>query len=281
MTVAANIWLESRPVGIPGVAKSRRIARFLLLGGLALALGGCSLPTFGGFRGATTQGQTEFKLWSWMTIAGVVVAVIVWGLILWAVIAYRRRDPDRIPKQFQSNGPIEVIYTVIPIIIVGVIFFYTVVAENKIDALTPNPAVRIEVTGFQWGWSFSYRNSQNQQIALVETAQAETAPSRCNPLSSQYPRFELPLGETTQISLVSNDVVHTFYVPAFNFGRQALPGVDNEFDFTPVKTGVYRRPLCDILRPLPLRDALQRGGREPEPRSGPGWTRSRATGAAA
>lgn len=226
-------------MGVPGVAKPRRIARLVLLSGLALVLGGCTLPTFGGFRGVTSQGQTEFKLWSWMTIAGVVVAVIVWGLILWAVLVYRRRDPNRIPKQFQSNGPIEVMYTVIPLIIVGFIFFYTVVAENKIDALTPHPAVRIEVTGFQWGWSFSYRNADNKQVALVETSQRRPPLLAASPLSSEYPRFELPLGETTQISLVSNDVVHTFYVPAFNFGRQALPGVTNMFDFTPVKTGVF------------------------------------------
>jgi cytochrome c oxidase subunit 2 len=226
-------------VGIPGVARPRNVARFLLLSGVALGLGGCSLPTFGGFRGATSQGQTEFKLWSWMTIAGLVVAVIVWGLILWAVIAYRRRDPNKMPRQFQSNLPIEIIYTAIPLIIVGFIFFYTVGAENKIDALVPNPPVRITVTGFQWGWSFSYRNSEGKQIALVETAQPKPPLLAANPLSNEYPRFELPLGETAQITLLSNDVVHTFYVPAFNFGRQALPGVTNKFDFTPVQRGVF------------------------------------------
>ena len=226
-------------MGKRGGAKLRRIARFGLLAALALGLGGCSLPTFGGFRGATTQGQAEFKLWSWMTIAGVAVAIIVWGLILWAVIAYRRRDSNVIPRQFHGNLPVEVLYTAIPLIIVGFIFFYTVVAENKIDALAPNPAVRITVTGFQWGWSFSYEDSSGKQIALVETAQPRPPLLAGNPLSSQYPRFELPLGETTQIALVSNDVVHTFYVPAFNFGRQALPGVRNRFDFTPVQKGVF------------------------------------------
>lgn len=225
-------------MGIRGV-RSRRIALSVLFGALALGLGGCSLPTFGGYRGATTQGQTEFKLWSWMTIAGLAVAVIVWGLILWAVIAYRRRDADKIPKQFQSHLPIEVVYTIIPLVIVGVIFAYTVLAENKIDAIAPNPAVRIEVTGFQWGWSFSYRNASGQQVALVETAQRRPPLLAASPLSSEYPRFELPVGETTQISLVSDDVVHTFYIPAFNFGRQALPGVTNVFDFTPVHTGLY------------------------------------------
>ncbi len=206
-------------MGIPGVAKLRRVAQFLLLSALALALGGCRLPTFGAFRGATSQGQTEFKLWSGMTIAGLVVAVIVWGLILWAVIAYRRRDPDKIPRQFHDNLPLEVIYTAIPLIIVGVIFFYTVKAENKIDALDPHPTVTIKVTGFQWGWSFSYLNPEGKQVALVETAQTRPPVLAGNPTSPEYPKFVLPLGETSRVVLVSADVVHGFYIPAFNFSR--------------------------------------------------------------
>ena len=106
-----------------------------------------------------------------------------------AVVAYRRRDPEKMPKQFQSNLPIEVMYTAIPLIIVGFIFFYTVNAENKIDALTPNPAVRIRVTGSQWGWSFSYTNAAGKQIALVETAQKRPPLLGASPLSSEYPRL--------------------------------------------------------------------------------------------
>ena len=226
-------------MGIPGGAKLRRVTRFLLFSTIALALGGCTLPTFGGFRGATTQGQAEFKLWSWMTMAGLVVAAIVWGLILWAVIAYRRRDPDKMPRQFHSNAFVEVIYTAVPLIIIGVIFFYTVKTENTVDALAPHPAVTVRVTGFQWGWSFSYRDPQGKQIALVETAQARPPVLAGNPTSAEYPQFVLPLGETTQIVLESADVVHGFYIPAFNFSRYALPGVTNNFDFTPVHTGVF------------------------------------------
>jgi len=217
----------------------RRAAPLAAVGALAIGLGGCTLPTFGAFRGATTQGQAEFKLWSWMTIAGLTVAVLVWGLILWAVFAYRRRDPDKMPRQFHSNLPAEIIYTALPIIIVGVIFFYTVVTENKVDAIAAHPAVTIRVTGFQWGWSFQYVNSAGKQIALVETAQARPPVLAGNPTSPEYPQFELPLGETTRIVLKSVDVVHTFYIPAFNFGRYALPGVTNRFDFTPVRTGVF------------------------------------------
>ncbi len=229
----------SRLVGIRALGRLKRIVPLAAFAVLALSLGGCNLPTFGAFRGATTQAQTEFKLWSWMTIAGLVVAVLVWGLILWSVIAYRRRDPDHMPRQFHGNRIIEIIYTVLPLIIVGVIFFYTVVDENKIDALVTHPAVTIKVTGFQWGWSFQYLNSAGKPIALVETAQARPSALAGNPMSPEYPQFELPVNETTRIVLVSNDVVHTFYIPSFNFGRYALPGVTNHFDFTPVQLGVF------------------------------------------
>ena len=73
----------------------------------------------------------------------------------------------------------------------------------------------------------------------METADAKPGVLAGNPTSSQYPQFELPLHQTTHIVLVSNDVVHTFYIPAFNFGRYALPGVTNNFDFTPVRLGVF------------------------------------------
>ena len=86
----------------------KRLVPLAALVALAAGLGGCTLPTFGAFRGATTQGQAEFKLWSWMTIAGLAVAVLVWGLIFWAVVAYRRRDHDAhteaIPRESRGRG---------------------------------------------------------------------------------------------------------------------------------------------------------------------------------
>ena len=83
--------------------------------------------------------------------------------------------------------PVEIIYTAIPLIIVGVIFFYTVKTENKIDALAPHPAVTIKVTGFQSGWSFSYLNSTGKQITLVETSQTRPPVLAGNPTSAAVP----------------------------------------------------------------------------------------------
>ena len=170
---------------------------------------------------------------------GVAVAVLVWGLIFWSMIRYRRRD-DRIPRQFHQNIPIEIIYTVIPVLLVGVIFYATVISENKVDAVVSKPSEIINVTAYRWGWRFAYENSSGaSQNVLIQT-RAEPKLLAQSATSSEYPQLVLPDNATVRIVLESSDVVHGFYIPAFNFSRYAQPGVINEFDFTPTTTGVFR-----------------------------------------
>jgi cytochrome c oxidase subunit 2 len=231
---------ETKRAGGRGLPRrgARRLALAAGVAAGAVLLGGCQVPTFGAFRGATVQAHDEFKLWSGMAVAGIAVAVLVWGLIFWAVFRYRRRD-DRLPRQFHENIPIEILYTVIPLVIVLVIFAFTVVTENEVDALSPHPAAVVRVVAFQWGWRFEYEKPGGGTAFVVETTgvpQERVYPAT----SSQYPQLVLPEGVPTRIVLVSNDVVHGFYVPEFNFSRYALPGVTNRFDFTPTRDGVFR-----------------------------------------
>ncbi|HLX78103.1 MAG TPA: cytochrome c oxidase subunit II, partial [Acidimicrobiales bacterium] len=222
-----------------GSSKRRRIGVVVALVFGALVLGGCRVPTFGAFRGATVQGHDEFKLWFGMMVAGLVVAVIVWLLIFWSILAYRRKKGDTsIPRQFHTHIPIEIIYTVIPIIIVFVIFGFTVVTENSIDAV-PKPAEQVHVNAFRWGWTFTYMSSTGRPQGVVIKTAAEPVALAQPPVSSEYPQLVLPLGERTEIVLTSTDVAHSFYVPAFNFSRMALPGHTNLFEFTPTVTGVF------------------------------------------
>jgi cytochrome c oxidase subunit II len=206
---------------------------------LPFVLGGCQLPTFWGYRGATRQAHSEFLMWSWTFIAAIIVGGFVAGLILWSVIRYRRTS-DEMPRQFQYHGPVEVLYTVLPIVIVLVIFGFTVVTENNIDALAASPAAEVKITAFQWGWDFQY---PGENITVLGH-------------TTQDPDLVLPSGETTQITLVSQDVIHGFYVPEFNFSRYAQPGVTNKFDLTPVASNTpkdYRgqcTQLCGLYHAL-------------------------------
>ncbi|MGH9297437.1 MAG: cytochrome c oxidase subunit II [Acidimicrobiales bacterium] len=209
---------------------------------LALGLSGCnwnSLPTFGQPRGADIQGNDISKLYSAMFIAGLIVAGLVWGLIFFSVVRYRRRRNEEglPPRQVQNNYPLEITYTIIPILMVFAIFAFTVITENEVDNVAPKPAAVVDVTGYQWGWIFDYQHSNGVRLQTAEHQALKVLPqSYTSPI---YPPLVLPENETTRIVLKSNDVIHEFFVSAFNFGRFAQPGITNVFDFTPTKLGVY------------------------------------------
>jgi cytochrome c oxidase subunit 2 len=208
----------------------------LLVAGLA---SGCQLPTFGAYRGSTVQGREEFRLWVGMAVAAIAVGVLVWGLIFWSVFRYRARRGDAaIPRQFSNNLIVEVIYTAIPLAIIGVISYFTVVTEDKITAVAANPPLKVHVIAFQWGWEFRYVEYQGKKIDIDVVGNY-----------NQPPVAPLPAGETVRVILTSNDVVHGFYVPAFNFSRYAQPGFTNIFDLNIVRPGLYRgrcSQLCGV-----------------------------------
>ncbi len=200
-------------------------------------LGGCQVPSFGLYRGSTTQGQDTFKIFVGFIIASLIVGGIVWLLMFWAMFRYRRKKgDDSVPKQFHENRIVEIIYTIIPFIIVCGLFYFTVLTENNVDAVSAHPYVNVKVTAFQWGWQFAYTFDENGVIkkSLVFGSDAGSSYSTRN-----VPVAVMPVGEPIKITLVSNDVVHGFYVPAFNFSRYAQPGYTNYFDLNIVKAGYY------------------------------------------
>ncbi len=204
----------------------------------AVLLTGCQLPTFGGYKGATTQARSTFHLWQGFFVAGIIVGGFTLLLITWTVFRYRRRkrDADTMPVQTQYHTLTEIIYTVLPILIVLGLFVATVVVENKVTAVEPNPYARIHVYAFQWGWEFEYPNGVK---IIGQTTDA--------------PTMVVPTGQTVRITLDSYDVLHGFYVPEFNFSRYASPGYSTQFDFNVLHDGVYRgqcTQLCGLYHSL-------------------------------
>ena len=128
--------------------------------------------------------------------------------------------------------PVEVAYTIIPFIIVAVLFYFTAVKQNEIVEKTTTYAHEITVDGFQWSWQFGYPEAGPK--ALVTGTPA-------NP-----PTLVVPLGERVRYTITSNDVVHGFWVPAFMIQMMNLPGVTNSLEFTANKLGSYPG-RCNIL----------------------------------
>lgn len=189
----------------------------------ALLAGACHAPGFAVHPAADRQGESALRLWNGTEMAALAVGAVVWGLILWTVLHYRQGRRDGLPSQRADLPWLEAVYTVTPLLIVATLFAFTLVTERKLNAVSSHPDLRVEATAFQWGWRFHYVGGD------VTTVSRGSAP----------PDLVLPAGRTVEIDLTATDVVHAFYVPAFLFQRNAVPGSPTRFDLTPTKVGVY------------------------------------------
>ena len=219
----------------PRTRRRRVAARFWALPLAALTLAGCTVPTFGAAPGATKQSQDVYHLWQGFSVAAAIIGAFVTLLIVWAVLRYRRKG-DAIPRQTQYQIPLELLYTVIPILIVVGLFVATLVVENP-EVSNPSPAATINVNAFQWGWKFTY---PGENVSVVGQ-------------TTQTPTMVMPVNENVRIHLTSTDVIHGFYVKDFNFSRFAQPGVNNVFTLYATKTGTYFgqcTQLCGLYHSL-------------------------------
>lgn len=174
----------------------------------------------------TKQAREIYNLWLGSVAAAAVVGVFVAALIVFAVIKYRKTS-DQLPRQVRYNLPIEVLYTAVPFVIIAVLFYYTTVSQNFVNKITPadqgGADVNIGVVGFQWNWTFRYED------ALVQTTGTPQVPNT----------LVLPVGQRIRFTETSPDVIHSFFVPAFLFKRDVIPGRENTFEVTITKPGSY------------------------------------------
>ena len=216
------------------VKPTRPFLRALLLAPLTLLLTGCAKVSGLGYEeGVTSVNDISLSLWQGAWIAGGVVGVFTLILILWPAVFHRAKaSKGEFPKQTQYNVPVEIAYTIIPFIIVAVLFYYTAVKQTEIVEKTSNYKHEILVDGFQWSWQFSYPEAGPKAVVTGTPAQP--------------PTLYVPLGEKVRYTITSNDVVHGFWIPAFMIQMQNLPGVTNYLEFTANKLGTYPG-RCNIL----------------------------------
>lgn len=202
----------------------------------ALTLTSCSSKDVSGFgfeHGVSSVNETSISLWQGAWIAAAVVGVFTAILILWPAFRHRRKG-NEFPRQTQYNIPTEVAYTIIPFIIVAVLFYFTAKDQSKITKIDhAKPAAhKIHVNGIQWSWQFTYEDKGPDATVTGTPAQA--------------PELVIPQGEEVEFKITASDVVHGFWIPAFMIQMQNIPGVENHLRFTANKLGTYPG-RCNIL----------------------------------
>ncbi|MQA93200.1 MAG: cytochrome c oxidase subunit II [Streptosporangiales bacterium] len=177
----------------------------------------------------TEQAERVLTLWQGSWIAAFAVGFVVWGLILWSVIFHRKRS-EALPPQVRYNLPIEVLYTAVPFVIIAVLFYFTARDQNYLNEFSDDPDVRVNVVAFQWSWQFDY---PQHGVSVVG-------------IPGQDPTLVIPEGQSVRFHMTSPDVIHSFWVPAFLFKRDVIPGRPNDFEITPTKRGTFRGRCAEL-----------------------------------
>lgn len=244
-------------------ARGSRLA--LLVGSLASVLTGCSAHDaekhlrFGWPTGVTKQAEEMRVLWTWGGVTALIVGAFTWGLIFWCCIVYRKKG-DELPRQLKYNLRLEIVYSILPFLIIAGLFYRTVVVEDNVNKLTKNPDVSIQVDAFKWNWQFEYHSYKDTsgtvrqpvypgQKHVVDAALGTAGQTSCDEAAGnesyacgaagqqangpvylstvgttdEVPVLVLPVHQTVRIVEHSEDVIHSFWVPEFLFKRDVIP----------------------------------------------------------
>jgi cytochrome c oxidase subunit 2 len=217
-------------------------------------LAGCTQAQLNGFLPGFEEGQppvtnhTERISGLWVTswIVLLIVGVITWGLTIWAVVAYRRRRGQTgLPVQLRYNMPIEIFYTIVPLILVLGFFAFTArdqaaieqrFAEEDID-------VKVEVIAKQWAWDFNYVNEDVYSPGIQGQPDLEGQGSL---VESELPTLYLPVNANIEIELESRDVIHSFWVVDFLYKKDMFPGKTNYMSIATEREGTYAGKCAEL-----------------------------------
>ncbi len=241
----------------------RLLGLTVMLSVAALTLSGCNAYDalkLGWPEGITPEAHANMKLWIGSLIAAFAVGIIVWGLTFWTAAFHRHKKTDtELPRQFGYNMPLELVLTITPFLIIAVLFYFTVVVQERMLKKEADPEVVVDVTAFQWNWKFGYQSvnfkdgTYKKDLVDKERKNAEISKPEgkdqrgeelvgairgLNPEDRSYLNFDkvetvgtsneipvlvLPTHTRVEFQLASADVVHAFWVIDFLFKRDVLP----------------------------------------------------------
>ena len=242
-------------MGLQLPKRARNVVLGAVTGSALLFLTGCSVGTKEEWkRVAMPEPSSEeahhiLELWQWSWVAAMATGVIVWALIFYVMIKYRRRSETEIPVQTRYNLPIEIFYTLAPVMMVVVFFYWTVdtqddVLHRPVDLKEAQAEADLNViaVGQKWSWTFNYTKGG--------TTVSEPVFEGGTP--ADVPTLWLVKDKPVNIDLYSPDVIHSFWVPAFLFKMDVVPGREdkNHFTLTPDRLGTFEGRCAELCGTL-------------------------------
>ena len=203
---------------------------------LAFALSSCQTfglsPIFP--QPVSPNGQDIYNTYIGISIPAIIIFLGVEGALLWVVIRYRRnrQPPGYVPPQVHGNTGLEVVWTIIPLIIVLAIAAYSFVELQKDFQPVANPQMTVIITGHQFGWDYDY--GDGVVVHQEGTLQGDVQP------------FVVPTHTLVKLQFRATDVIHSWWVPAISGKTDAVPGYDNFSWLNIDQTGRWRGECAEL-----------------------------------
>lgn len=218
--------------------------------GMSEAFGYEPKPTDLGFQDAASPNMERLHhfhddLLMWI-ITGITLFVLV--LLIWVVIRYNAKA-NPIPSKVTHNVPLEIIWTAVPVIILIIVAIPSFKLLYYLER-TPNPEMTLKVSGYQWGWTYTYPDHDgiefNADYIVDEELDQYIPNGQGRRLLETYNPVVLPVGKDIQVDVTASDVLHAWTVPAFGAKKDAVPGRLNQTWFHISEPGVYSGQCSEI-----------------------------------
>jgi len=175
------------------------------------------------------------------------ITLLVLGLLVWIVIRYNKRA-NPVPAKWSHNTLIEIIWTVLPVMILMVIALFSFRLLFEYNDM-PKPDLTIKATGYQWYWGYEYPDQKiGEYISNIQPEDKALAAGKPYKLAATEP-LVVPVNKVVRVQVTGQDVIHAFAVPAFGIITDAVPGRLNETWFKADRTGIFYgscRELCGV-----------------------------------
>jgi cytochrome c oxidase subunit II len=241
---------KSAPPGTRLVANSNKGARW------AAALAGAALSSTAmaaewNLQPPVTEIASDIhSVHEYVMLLVTVIFVGVFGFMFWSIYAHRKSKGHK-AAQFHENVTIEILWTVIPaIILIGIVVPVTKVVIAQKD--TSNPDLTIKATGYQWKWGYDYVKGEGAGVSFLSTLATPQdqiegrAPKDEHYLLEVDHPLVVPVGKKVRIITTAADVIHSWWLPAFGVKQDAIPGILRDTWFKADKTGTYRGQCAEL-----------------------------------
>lgn len=226
-----------------GIRKTiRRVSTIFSFGVASLLVYGTAGAAWGAPDGITDEARQIQNLYLFLLGISALVFFGVVIALLYAVIRYRRRSPDEIPVQTHGSNTVEFIWTGIPVAIVLALFTYSFIVLQDVQEDADADDMTVDIIGFQFQWQFNY--ALNDLGAFSDPDSDESIEILGTP--SDHPVLVLPVDERVEFRLISNDVIHSFYVRDFLYKLDVVPGRENSFAVTARETGEFLGACAEL-----------------------------------